>query len=83
MPGYSADQKKKGLHRLLKNAAHSHVPLTDGCASLLFMQLINIFSRISTILQPTSNTAIYHFVKEDSLENVHSVLFRLIKKCSS
>ena len=70
MPGYSAkkEKKKKRLHPLLKNACHSHFLQTDNHASLPFtqpiniqhacpfMRPINIFSRISAIPQPRSNS---------------------------
>ena len=54
-------KKTKRLHRLSKYASRSHFLRTDGHASLPFMQLINIFSKIFTILQPRSNTAIKLF----------------------
>ena len=60
MPGCSIDKKtsKKGR---MKNAGHSHLLRMDRHASFPFMQLINIFSKIFTILQPRSNTAIKLF----------------------
>ena len=51
-------QKKKGLHQLFKNAAHSNFPRMDECDILPFKRLINRFSGISTIRQPRSNTAL-------------------------
>ena len=49
---------KKKLHRLLKNVSPCNFLQTDGRANLPFMQPINIFSRISAILLPRSNTDI-------------------------
>ena len=45
------------LHWVLKNAAHYHFLRMNGCAILLFMWPINIFSGIFAIPQPRSNTA--------------------------
>ena len=55
MPGYNIADKKKRLHQLLKMRAVL-IFCGDGRANLWFMWPINIFSRISTIPKPRSNT---------------------------
>ena len=59
MPNYSEKkekEKKKKMHQLLKNAVRSQILQTDGRTSLPFMQPIDIFGRVSSVLQPRSNT---------------------------
>ena len=62
MPGYSADKKKKRKKKaalVVANAASFQFLQMDGRAILPFVQQKKkIFSRISTILQPRSNTAL-------------------------
>ena len=59
MPGYAhcaVQTKKQRLDRLLQNEARSHFFADEQAASLPFTLPINIFSRISPISQPRSNT---------------------------
>ena len=59
MPGYGENKGKKRLQLLSKNAAPSHFLWTDRRTSLSFMRQINIFTRISAILQPRNIAAVY------------------------
>ena len=62
-------KKKKRQHQLLRNTGPSHFLWTDGCASLPFVQPINIFCRNSAIPQPRSNTD-YFKSEEKKLEGL-------------
>ena len=62
MPGYSAHKKTKKKEAALVDEKCSlfHVLRMNGCVSPPFMQSISIFSGISAILQPRSNTVVIH-----------------------
>ena len=59
MPGYTEKKNEEKATPVVKNAASSNFLQTDGCASLSFMQPINILCRFSVVLQPRSITELF------------------------